>query len=166
MNPKSSEPSWAALRACWSELKIPEMLVGPDPDSQRALRQRHTAALDALVAAGELEAAVAGELNMAFEQSVSHMERSAGMCYIAMPAESWPRGDLMEQKAALEEMAVKSDVQPDTVARARAALERDITWLGRFQAGETPGSLGEIEVSPTAAGAARALVELLLNAKV
>jgi hypothetical protein len=165
MNPRSSKASWAVVRACWSELKIPEMFARPDPDSLRALQQRHTDALEALVAAGELEVAVAGELDMAFQQSLSHMERATEMCYIAMPAESWPRGDLMEQKAALEEMAVKSDVQPDTVARVQAALERDITWLGWFQAGEMPGRLDQIEVSPAAAGAARALVELLLNTK-
>jgi hypothetical protein len=65
--------------------------------------------------------------------------------------------------ALLEEMAARSEIDPPTVAQARAALERDIEWLEQFQAGQVPGSWEQIGADPTAIEAARILVELLLG---
>ena len=69
----------------------------------------------------------------------------------------------MQQAALLEEMATEGDIDSETVAQAQAALERDITWLAQFHAGEEPGELEGIEVTPEAAEAAQILVELLLG---
>jgi hypothetical protein len=154
---------WLALRGCWAELesgKAPSLSDAPLPAD---LPQRHADALGKLVAAGDLEAAVAGKVKVAFGQMLEHSEGLRGMCYIAMPIESMPRGDMMGQIAALEEMADKSDIDPATVAQVQASLERNIAWLAQFQAGESTGWVNDVEVDASSAEAARVLVEMLLE---
>ena len=91
------------------------------------------------------------------------MQRQQASCYIALPAEFAPRDDLVRQTDLLEDLAAAGDIDPGTVAQAQEALERDITWLAQFHAGEMPGELEGIEVTPEAAEAARILVALLLG---
>jgi hypothetical protein len=67
----------------------------------------------------------------------------------------------MSQITALEEMAGRSAIDPATVAQVREALERNIAWLARFQAGENPGNVSDLEVGATSAEAARVLIDLL-----
>ena len=157
-------PEWAALRECWLELGNPSLQSPADDDYSRKLRRRHAAALEALVAAGELDAAVAEDITVAFEEAMAHIKRQLATCYIALPPEFVPREDLMHQAALLEEMAAKGAIDPSTVALAQAALERDVAWLAQFHAGQRPGELGELEVDPTSAEAARILVDLLVGA--
>jgi hypothetical protein len=154
-------PQWSALRECWADLKNPELRAYDDTAFAKGLRERHSVALQALVGGDELDAAVAEEITAAFSQAVAHIQGQMAMCYIAIPMEYFPRGDLIRQAAMLEEMAAKSEVDPATVAQAQAALERDVAWLAQFQAGETPGVLGQIPVSATSLGAAKVLTELL-----
>ena len=127
------------------------------------LPQRHADALGKLVADGELEAAVAEKIAVAFGQMLEHIDRLGSMCYIAMPLESMPRGDMMGQIAVLEEMAGRSDIDPVTVAQVRASLERNIACLAQFQAGDGMGWVNDVEVDMSSAEAARVLVELLLK---
>jgi hypothetical protein len=155
-------PDWAALRACWLDLDNPELQSFEDTDFSRELHRRHEDALAALVAGGELDAAVADEIAAAFEEAVAHVQRQQASCYIALPPEFTPRENLVQQAQILEEMAEQGDLDAETVAQAQEALERDIAWLARFHAGELPGEM-EIEVTPQAAEAARILVELLLG---
>jgi hypothetical protein len=130
------------------DLRNTELQSVEDTDFAIELRQRHADALDALVTHGELDAAVAEEIGVAFEQAVAHVQRKMATCYIAVPP---------------EEMAVESDIAPDTVAQAQAALERDVAWLAQFDAGQVPGTLDEVEVSAESVEAAHILVELLLG---
>ncbi|MBE9508992.1 MAG: hypothetical protein IMY86_13205 [Chloroflexi bacterium] len=154
---------WATLRECWLDLRNTELQSVEDTDFAIGLRQRHADALDALVTDGELDAAVAEEIGVAFEQAVAHVQRKMATCYIAVPPEFVPRENLVQQAAMLEEMAVESDIAPDTVAQAQAALERDVAWLAQFDAGQVPGTLDEVEVSTESVEAAHILVELLLG---
>lgn len=156
-------PQWAALRECWAGLKNPELRAYDDTAFAKALRERHAVALQGLVERGELEAAVADEIHAAFAQAIAHVQRQMALCYIMMPIESVPRTDLMRQVTVLEEMAAKSEIDPATVAQARAALERDIAWLAEFQAGGMTGALGQVPVGATSVSAARTLIALLLS---
>jgi hypothetical protein len=156
---------WAALRDCWYSLDDPRLQSFEDNEFIVALRGRHQESLDALVAVGDLEPAVGEEIGVAFEQAVAHIQRNMATCYIALPAEYYPRADLLSQEALLEEMAARSDIDPATVEQARAALARDIEWLSQFEAGQVPGALEEIEPDANAIEAARILVELLLLGK-
>jgi hypothetical protein len=140
--------------------------LGLSPEQEAslaALGQWQGEALDALVAAGELRPAVAGAIAAAMEQAVAHHRDSCSMCYIALPAEYFPRMDLVRQLALLEEIAAQGAVDPATVVQARAALEQDIAWFGEFAAGRVPGTPGRLEVDADTLEAARVLVELLLG---
>lgn len=156
-------PDWAALRACWLDLDNPELQSFEDTGFSRELRQRHEEALVALVDSGELDAAVTDEIAAAFEEAIAHIQRQQATCYIGLPPEFAPRDDLVRQADLLEDLAAEGDIDPGTVAQAQEALERDIAWLAQFHAGEMPGELEEIEVTPEAAEAARILVGLLLG---
>ncbi|MBN1811372.1 MAG: hypothetical protein JXA14_06020 [Anaerolineae bacterium] len=156
-------PNWTALRECWLDLDNPALRSLEDNDFSRELRQRHDDALAALVDSDELDQAVAAEIDAAFEEAVAHIQRQQATCYIALPPEFTPRDDLMQQAEILEMMAAEGGIEPQTVAQAQAALERDIAWLTQFHAGKVPGELGEIEVTPEAAEAAQILVKLLLG---
>jgi hypothetical protein len=167
MIPRSPTPiphkNWAALRDCWYSLDDPRLQSFEDNDFIVTLRQRHQEALQMLVDFGDLEPAVAEEIEVAFEQAIAHIQRNMATCYIGLPAEYYPRADLLSQEALLEEMAAESDIDPVTVEQARAALARDIEWLTQFEAGQVPGALEEIEPDANAIEAARILVELLLG---
>jgi hypothetical protein len=154
---------WDTLRECWAELRHSETCVFGGEPLPQDLQPRHTQALEALVAGGELATSVAGKVKLAFEQMLAHKEGLMSMCYIAFPAEYFSRQDLMGQVAVLEEMAGKSNIDLTTVTQMREALERDIAWLAALQAGETPGNVSDLEVDTSSAEAARVLVELLLK---
>ena len=156
-------PHWATLRDCWLDLDHPDLQSPTETDFSFALRQRHAGALDALVSSQELDAAVAQEISVAFAQAIAHVQGQMATCYVALPPAFAFREDLIGQAAILEEMAAESDVNPATLSEIEAALERDITWLAQFEAGQIPGELEEIEPSPTSVQAARILVQLLLG---
>jgi len=164
--PPSSRPAdarWDPLRDCWYSLDDPRVQSYEDNDFIVGLRGRHQEALDVLVAAGELDAAVAEEIAVAFGQAVAHIQRNQVECYIALPLEYYPREDLLAQAAALEELAAQGNLDPAVVEQARAALARDIEWLSEFQAGRLPGLPEDVEPNRHAVEAAWILVELLLN---
>jgi hypothetical protein len=159
----STDPNWSTLRACWVDLDHPELQSFEDTGFSRDLRQRHEHALAALVESKEIDAAVADEIAIAFEEAIAHIQRQQATCYIALPPVFAPREDLVKQAELLEELSAEGDIASKTVAQAQAALERDIAWLAQFHAGEEPGELDGIEITPEAAEAARILVELLLG---
>jgi hypothetical protein len=154
---------WDALRQCWLELESPHLQVFAETDFSVELRRQHASTVDALVASGKLDPAVANELRAAFEQAMAHMQRLMVMCYAMLPPEFFPRQDLLDQATALEEMARQSDIPPDTVTRAQAALARDIAWLTQFHVGQAPGPLDSIAMDQLSAEAAHVLIELLLG---
>jgi hypothetical protein len=158
-----ADPNWGVLRVCWLDLDNPKLQSFEGTDFSRELRQRHADALADLVDSGEIDAAVAAEIDAAFEEAIAHIQRQQATCYIALPPEFTPRDDLMQRAEILEMMAAEGGIDSETVAQAQAALERDIAWLAQFHAGETPGELEGIEITPEAAEAARILVKLLLG---
>lgn len=156
---------WAGLRECWFRLGDPQLQSFTEADFSRDLREPHRLMLDELVQAGKMDARVAEQIQIAFDQAIIHIQRQTVECYEAFPVEYYPRQDLAQQRAALEEMAGKSGIDPATVEQAQEALARDIAWLDDFQAGWVPGALEEVEPDPAAVEAARILVELLLGKK-
>jgi hypothetical protein len=163
--PVASITSWSALRTSWLELNNPQLQVYEDTDFSRRLRQQHADALTTLTEAGQIDAAVAADIQVAFEQAIAHIQRQQATCYIALPPEYTPRQDVMTQAKALTEMAQRSEINPVTVERARAALARDMVWLAQFQAKQQPGDLEDIQATPTEIKAARLLVDLLVAAE-
>ena len=134
----STDPNWSMLRACWLDLDHPELQSFEDTDFSRDLRQRHEHALAALVGIGEIDAAVADEIAVAFEEAIAHIQRQQATCYMSLPPVFTSREELVQQATILEEMATEGDIDPETVAQAQAALERDIAWLSQFHAGKVP----------------------------
>jgi hypothetical protein len=149
------------------------------------LKAEHRAALDDLVAAGELEAAVADEVQNAFDAAAYHVWRAncGATCYEPMmgpeytPASS---AQLVQQAELLADLADDATVDQAAVAQAQAAVERDVAFLNLSPEEEQAlydklveaagGSYGyppfdkvELEITPEAAEAARFLVELLLE---
>ena len=145
----------------------------------------HRAALDELVADGELESVVADEVHVAFQAAAWHVWRAnCGMtCYEPMPGPEYTpfaSSQLVNQTELLEDLADDASVDQDIVAKAQVAVERDITFLnltGKEEkalydaliaaGGESynypPFDELELEITPEAAEAARYLVELLLT---
>ena len=160
----ANDVRWEALRSSWLELKSPQLQTLEDTAFSRRLRQQHAEALTALTEAGQIDAVVADDIQVAFDQAIAHIQRQQATCYIALPAEYTPRQDVMTQAATLTEMAQRSDIDPATVERARAALARDMAWLAQFQAGQQPIELEDIQATPTEIQAARILVDLLAAA--
>jgi hypothetical protein len=164
------------VRHCWESLDELSEETKRDPgNSQEArdsLSSDHRAALDDLVAVGELEAPVAAQVQTAFEEAAFHVWRMyAATCYepVAAPLHAGTvRGDLVTQQRTLLEEA--EDLDPETVARAQSAIARDITVLGLWRAekavDERIAALwksGEYSASAEDVEAARFLVELLLQ---
>jgi len=179
------------LRNCWERLDwLAEKAQDWDQhekaqEARDGLVADHRAALDELVAAGELEAAVADQVQIAFSEAAYHVWRAnCGMtCYEPMPGPDYTpftSSQLALQADLLTEMAESGAADAETVAQAQAAIERDIAFLTLSDAetqalyeelvtaagdGYDYPSFGdvELEVTPQAAEAARFLIDLLLR---
>jgi len=176
------------LRDCW--LRLDWLAQRAKGDYERGDQARdelvadHRAALDDLVAAGELSAAVADELHTGYGAAVSHIlfVNAPITCYEPVLVDYTPTSSsqLVQQAELLSEMAESSDLDPDTVAQVQAVIERDVAFLNLSDA-ETRALYDELieaagdsydfpsfdkldlEITPQAAEAARFLVELLLE---
>jgi hypothetical protein len=167
------------LRHCWLRLdwlaqktrETPPENYKKGEQARDELVAEHRAALDDLVATGELDAAVADQMQVAFSEAAFHAWRNNApmTCYIEMPIEAVARGDLIRQAELLPEMA--SDLDPAVVEEVQAAIARDIALFEAAAGPEAGAKLieqfeaGEIEASPEAVEAARILVDLLLEEK-
>lgn len=179
------------LRSCWFSfdwLKEQASDWSDHEKGEKALQQLgddHRAALDELVGAGELESVVAGEVHVAFEAAAWHVWRAnCGMtCYEPMPGPEYTpfaSSQLVSQAEILEDLSDDAAIDRGVVAKAQAAVERDITFLnlsGKEEkalydaliaaGGESynypPFDELELEITPEAAEAARFLIELLLE---
>jgi hypothetical protein len=173
-------------RHCWLRLDWLAQQAKRDYERGDKAREKlaadHRAALDDLITAGEMDADVADELNTAFGAAINHVLLSNAplTCYEALIVDYTPASSdqLAQQAGLLAEMAKSGDLEPDTVAKAQAAIERDIAFLNLSDA-ETQAlydeliaaaggtydfpSLDELDlvISPETAEAARFLVELL-----
>jgi hypothetical protein len=179
------------LRGCWFSFGWLEEQASDWSDYEKGekaleqLKEDHRAALDDLVADGELEAAVADEVQVAFEAAAWHVWRAnCGMtCYEPMPGPEYTpfaSSQLVGQAELLEDLAHDASVDQDTVAKAQVAVERDITFLNLTGSEEKAlydaliAAGGEsynyppfddlaLEITSEAAEAAKFLVELLLE---
>ena len=178
----------ARLRNCWLRLDWLAQQAKGDYERGDKAREKlaadHRAALDDLVAAGEVDADVADKLNTAFGAAINHVLLSNAplTCYEALIVDYTPASSdqLAQQADLLAEMAKSGDLDPATVAQAQAAIERDIAFLNLSDAetqalydeliaaaGDTydfPSFDGlDLDIPSEAAEAARFLVELLLE---
>jgi hypothetical protein len=138
--------------------------------------------LSECVAAGELSEAVADQVQAAFDAAAYHVWRSNApiTCYEPMMVDYKPAssGQLAQQAALLATMSEKGGLDPEVVARAQAAIERDIAFLNLsstetqllyerlVQASREGQGIPtfeelELEITPEAVQAAQFLVELL-----
>ena len=165
------------LRHCWLRLdwlaqktrEIPSENYEQGEQARDELVAEHRAALDDLVAAGELDTDVADQMQVAFDEAAFHAWRNNApmTCYMEMPIESVARGDLIQQAELLREAA--SDLDPAVVEEAQAAIARDIAFFEAAAGPEAGTKLieqfeaGGIKASPEAIEAAHILVDLLLE---
>jgi hypothetical protein len=141
------------LRACWLQLDqlAPEAQAsyGQEVQARDELIAAHQVAVNALVVAGELDAAVAEQVQVAFHAAahdVWYRSFPLNICYTPTPTGFVPEpvgaaevalagyirtsaSQLTHQAEVLAEMAQSSALDPDTVAQAQATLERDIALL-------------------------------------
>lgn len=177
------------LRSCWQRF---EWLAQHTRDSwdddalgEDALNQlvaEHRGALDGLVASGALSAAAAEDVQDAFAAGVFHVWRSNVpiTCYEPVLLDYKPAtsAQLVQQADLLSEMAASGDLDPDTLARAQVAVERDVAFLSMSDQevselyeelmAAAGGSYSypdfdqlPLEIPPECAEAARFLIELL-----
>ncbi len=188
---KSDPTPRQRLRDCWLRLGWLEQETRENWDgyaqseqAREQLANDHQSALDELVAANDLDVAVAEQVQLAFGAAAYHIWRSNApiTCYEAVLVDYTPTSanQLVQQADLLADMADKGDLNPDTVTRAQAVIERDMAFLSLSQAetqalydalyeaaGDTYDfpSLEELdlEISPAAVEAARFLAQLLLD---
>ena len=176
------------LRRAWLQLDWLALQSKDDWERGEKARQelaaQHRAALDELVDAGELSSEVADEVQAAFDAAAYHIYRSNApiTCYEPMIVDYAPvsSDQLTQQAELLTQMAEKGELDPATVSKARAAIERDIAFLSLSPderqalydqliqaanqgAAVPPFDQLELEITPQAAEAARFLLELLLK---
>ena len=153
----------ARLRRCWKTLDRLKSQTRKDRERGEWTRERlkaaHRSALDDLVEADEIDADVAEHIQAVFNSAAYYAWRSnAGTCYLGGPLTgpfSQGFGMVLDwQIEALNEIDSRGEVDPETIAQARARVERDMVLLTRF------GKFDD-EIPPDVAQAARFLVELL-----
>ncbi len=175
------------LRSLW--LRFDELAQSTTADYQKAetlsqqLSADHRAALDLLVANGQLTAPVADLVQEAYAAALYHVWRSNApiTCYEPVQVDYAPvsAGILVEQAEALSE--VSGQIDPATLSKAQAALEHDLAFyaLGdedvqalynRLIAEAQQGGQGipafealDLEPTPEARAAAQFIVSLLTN---
>ena len=182
------------LRSCWLRLdwlaeqtqqgnkaKPGEDALKKGEGARTRLVTDHQSALDELVAAGDLDQAVAAQVQTAFGAAAYHIWRSNApiTCYEPMMLDYMPLTSAqLGQQAAI--LAQGKDLDPNTVARMQAAIARDIAFLAltntdrqtlystlikASQEGQPIPQFEQLdlEVSPDAAEAAQFLVDVLWN---
>jgi hypothetical protein len=175
------------LRAYWLDFdtlarKTAEESSGDGSASYSYFRQLtadHRAALDEMVAAGSLTQEVADLVLEAFDAAAYHVWRSSVpiTCYItAGPVYAQESASvLIRQSETLEELATQGNIDPETLARARTALEHDLAFYALSEAdlqnlydqfaksGQPypPFENVEVGMTPDAKVAAQFLIDLL-----
>jgi hypothetical protein len=175
------------LRLCWlrfGELASKASAEGSGEDIfGQQLVAEHRAALDELVADGEISAPVADLVQEAYGAAVYHVWRSNApiTCYEPMIVDYAPTsaGTLVQQAEALDQIAAQGTVDPDTLASIRAALEHDMAFYtlsdqdvedlynrliseSREQGRPIPSfDALQLELTPEAKAAAQFIVDLL-----
>ena len=182
----SQRSDWDALRQHWLDLDSwGGGLFGAAEAELEEKKVAHRAALDALVAAGELDVAVSDQIQIAFDEAAFHVWRTSAPMTCYLPSELGMaymkgRGDLVQQAELLAEIARTNEVGTGTVALAQAALELDIAFFEAVITLQAQGlesearweaerelveqfEAGDIEIGPETIEAARILVDLLLG---
>lgn len=190
--PRSTDQSpRGRVRSCWQRFDwlAEEAQHWDDPErgdeARVGLITDHRAALDELVAAGELKADVADLVQEAYNEAAHHIWRAnCGMtCYEPVPRPDYAAtsgAQLVRQAEVLAELADDESIDPQVMARNQAAIEHEMAFVGLTD-GETEalydaldaaagGSYNyptfdklDLEITSEAAEAARFLVELLLE---
>jgi hypothetical protein len=92
----------------------------------------HRATLDEVVASGEISAPVADLVHEAYDAAVYHVWRSNASitCYEPVIVDYAPTsaGVLVEQSEVLNQVAAQGTIDPETLAKAQAALEHDMAF--------------------------------------
>lgn len=169
-----SAPEWKELRQCWFNLGDPAVRnalsnrfrrsAGKSEDSaitEDVFVKQHRAILDSLVARGQLEKSVAELIQTALEEAVVHIVYSASLCYDATPMDYEFRRDLLQQADMLQR--ISGDLDPATVAKASAAIVKDVAFFERFSdfnRNRARPLAEDREASPEAVEAARVLTQL------
>ena len=178
------------LRRCWlsfGELAQASIDEAAQSSTENTFGQQliadHHFALDEMAASGELTATVADLIQEAFEAAVYHVWRSNSLmtCYEPMMVNFAPVSAqlLVQQSAALSEITEDNAIDPETLAKARVALEHDmafyaltdeevaslydrliIEWQSQQQSAPTFEEL-ELEITPDAKAAAQFIISLL-----
>jgi hypothetical protein len=176
------------LRRCWLLLDWLAQETQRNPIHSNRLQDQlvadHCTHLNDLVATGELEPAVADQLQAAFEKAAYHAWciNTSRNCYPSIePNYTSPSaGQLMQQVSILARTAEHGEMDAEAIAQAQAAIERDIAFLALSEketqalydalaeAGGNPHGFPpfeelELEIPPQATEAARFLVEVLLE---
>ncbi len=128
------------LRHYW--LRFGEVGQAAWNDSENKLGQElvanHRAALDELVASGEISGPVADLVHEAYCAGIYHAWRSSAnmTCYLTMGPNYFPEsaGVLLQQAAVLNQIAEGGTVQPATLEKAQAALEHDLAFYALSEA--------------------------------
>jgi hypothetical protein len=183
----ASLPIRERLRADW--LRFGELSGKAGKDLENTLGSQmiadHRAALDELVAAGEISAPVADLVQEAYGAAVYHVWRMNApiTCYEPMQVDYAPAsaGTLVQQAGALEQVSAQGDVQPETLAAIRAALEHDLAFyaltdeevdamyrrlIDESQANGQPIPAFDqldLELTPDAKTAAQFIIDLLIG---
>ena len=179
--PKQDSTPRNRLRTCWLSFDEAREQAKQGYEQGNAamdqLQAEHRAALDELVAANELGAATAEDVQVIYEEALSHIRSSMMTCYEAVryDLQFSAREQVIQQTKFLVHMAKKDDLDPQTVAQVQANLERDAAYLDlptetreklyneALAAGKEYPQFTDLdlEVGPEAAEAARFLIALL-----
>jgi len=178
------------LRLCW--LSFDELAQKTTEEASRGstentlgqqLAADHRAALDELVASGELTPSIADLTQEAYAAAVYHVWRSNApmTCYEPMIVDYAPTsaGVLVQQVEALSQAASQGSIDPQTLAKAQASIEHDMAYYALSDAdvqalyerlisdwqetGQNAPSFEavELELTPDAKAAAQFIVDLL-----
>jgi hypothetical protein len=140
-SPYPTEPVSARdrLHQCWLRFGDLEQATieeanagGSDNTFGQQLEAEHRLALDDLVSTEEITPAVADLIQEAYDAAVYHVWRSNAplTCYEAMIVDYSPAsaGLLVQQSEVLSEISDQGAIDPETLAKAQAALEHDLAF--------------------------------------
>ena len=123
------------LRQCWFSFDNLADATRENPENTMSsqLFSDHRAALDELVARGELSASVADLVQEAYGAALDHVysyNNTKMTCYEPARIDYAPTsaGILVSQSATLEQIAASGSIDPATLETARIALEQDMAF--------------------------------------